>query len=575
MHKRAESRRTAGPLTPRQGMVLVLALFATGFLLALTALLSPPLEGQAVERSIVFNQVTVTSDQATLQVEFDDGESLDITLREGQILADAEELGRYESGDALDVAWRSLLGQAVATDNGGIAELLRDWSPPSDLDEGTAPGARALEERLRSELRAGASSPSPVLVGSADDLRQAVESLILRTDRLRALTSAVRDLRSPELRIHVGEDVRIESDERVAGSLLVLDGDVAIEGELEGDLLLLGGSLSLGDEARIGGDLRWTDAEGTDEARDRVGGRVVQIQPVPDRPEADLRDEIQREVRAALGAETEAQRPSRPSRADRPRVLRNLVQGVGQVLQTLLTFGILFGVGLAALYFLPRHFEIVGRTARNAPGRSAVVGLATGILSFPIWVAGIVLLAITVIGIPVMLLWLPLFPLAVALAATVGFLAVARNAGEWAARGRFQGFDSLDASRPAIQLAVGLALLLAAFALAGVFHMGGAWLSIFHGLLSFIGVLLVLLVGTVGLGAVVLSRGGRDPLYAGSGWSWGGGEDPWAPEPDPFDADPDDPPPSDPWPKGRDTGAGEASSPAPDVDPPPESPRES
>ncbi len=566
MHKHAQSRQAVRPRTPRYGMGLVLSLLVTGFLLALTA----PLGAQEVDRTIVFNQVTVTSQQATLEVEFDDGESLDITLREGRILANGEELGRYERGDALDVAWRTLLGRAVATDNGGIAELLRDWSAPADLEEEPAQGARALEERLRSELRPVEAVPSPVLVGSPDDLREAVESLILRTDRLRALTSAVRDLRAPELRIHVGEDVRIEAGERVAGSVLVLDGNVTLEGEIEGDLLLLGGSLSLGEDARIGGDLRWSDAEGTDAARGQVGGRVTRIQPVPDRPEADLRDEIQREVRAALGAETDTRRPSRPARIDGRGFLGNLAQGVGKVLQTLLTFGILFGMGLAALYFLPRHFELVGRTARNAPGRSAVVGLATGILSFPIWIAGIVLLAITVIGIPVMLLWLPLFPLAVALAATVGFLAVARNAGEWVARGRFQGFESLDASRPAIQLAGGLALLLAAFALAGVFQMGGAWLSVFHGLLTFVGVLLVVLVGTVGLGAVVLSRGGRDPLYAGPGWSWGGGDDPWAPEPDPFHTDPSDPPPSDPSPSGTADRAGET----PDTDPPPESTRE-
>jgi hypothetical protein len=48
----------------------------------------------------------------------------------------------------------------------------------------------------------------------------------------------------------------------------------------------------------------------------------------------------------------------------------------------------------------------------------------------------------------------------------------------------------------------------------------------------------------VGLGAVILSRAGRDRHYAGGGWS--PDDDPFGPEPDPFGPRPDpfDPPPS-------------------------------
>ncbi len=495
----------------------------------------------AQERQIVSSQVTVAGGEATLGVEFADGEEMAVSFRDERVMVDGAEIGEYRAGGPLEAAWRSLLGQAVAMDTGEIVNLLRDWSPPADLEDEAAETGRALQERLASALTAP-EAPDPQVVRPEGDLEEAIESLILRTDRLRALTSGLRELRTEDLRIYVGDDVTIEEGETVVGSLLVLDGHLTVNGEVEGDVLLLGGQLTLGDQGRIGGDLRWIDARIDDERRDAVAGSITEIQPVPDRPEADLRDEIRREVRAAVEAETRAPpRPPLPRTTGRD-VLRNLGTGMAKLFQTLVSFGVLFGIGLVLLYFVPRNFEIVARTARHAAGRSALVGLAASVLSFPVWIAGIVLLAITVIGIPVMLLWIPLFPLALAVAATVGFLAVARILGRWMSHRSIQGFESLDASRPAIQLGAGLAVLLAAFALAAVFQMGGAWLSLFHGLLTFIGVLLVVVTGMIGLGAVILSRGGRDPLYAGPGWSWGGGEDPWGPDPDPFDPGPAPPP---------------------------------
>lgn len=530
MHKMMKSKISQSS-AHRAGVVAPLL----GLLLLLTTVLASPVSAQ--ERQVVSSQVTVAGGEATLAVEFDDGEALAVSFRDQRVLVNDVEIGQYRSGGPLEAAWRSLLGQAVSMDSDEIPGLLRDWSPPAGLEGDAADAAQALQERMSAAL-ADPGEPEPQVVRPEGDLEEAIESLILRTDRLRALTSGLRDLRTEGLRIYVGDDVLIGEDDTVSGSLLVLDGHLTVNGQVEGDVLLLGGQLTLGENARIGGDLRWVDALIDEERRDAVAGSISEIRPVPDRPEADLREEIRREIRATLDAETRADRRPTPPRTTGRSALRNLGSGLAQLFQTLVTFGILFGIGLALLYFMPRNFEVVARTARHSAGRSALVGLAASVLSFPIWIAGIVLLAITIIGIPVMLLWIPVFPLALALAATGGFLAVARILGRWMSDRSIQGFESLDGSRPAIQLGAGLAALLAAFVLAAVFQMGGAWLSLFHGLLTFIGVLLVVMTGMIGLGAVLLSRGGRDPLYAGPGWSWGGGEDPWAPDPDPFSPEP-------------------------------------
>lgn len=527
----------------RMGLAaLILPLLAVGLL----AVADP---AGAQERDLVFNQVTVSSGEASIRLEFAEGDELSVAFRDGRILVNGSELGRYEPGDALDQSWRALLREAVGLDNSELLELVAGWSPPSELEGRAAQGASELANRLSASLQEPAARPVPVVVGPEGEFQDLVQVLVTRTDRLRALASALRNLSPEDMRVHVGENVVVGADETVESTLLIVDGNLTLDGTVEGDVLVLGGGISLGDDARIAGDLRWTEGSVSGN-RAAVAGRIVEIQPVPDRPEQDLREEIQRELRAAMETvQVQVGRDRAPRGFRMPPVIRNVVEGLGRLFQTMLTFGILFGIGLALLAFLPRNFEVVARTARYATGRSALVGLATGVLAFPVWIVGIVVLAITIIGIPVMLLWLPLFPAAVALAALVGLLAVARNMGRWGWERRTQGMDAFDGGRPAVQLGIGLVILLGAFAVAAVFHMGGGWFSIFKGLATAIGALATVAAAMIGTGAVVLSRGGRDPLYAGPGWTYAGEQDPWGPEPGPDEPTPGDSAGTREWPE--------------------------
>jgi hypothetical protein len=528
--------------------------------LAVAAAVVPVADAAAQDREIISHQVTVSSAEAAILLEFTDGGELSVSFRDQRVLLDGEEVGRYQAGGALDSEWRAFLGRAVAADGEVLTGLLRDWTAPAGLEADDAAAASVLESRMQGAVVAAPPAQEPPqVIHPEGDVQELVERLILRTDRLRALAAVAEELGTEDLRVHVGEEVVVEEGEVVASSLLVLDGDLTLDGRVDGDVILLGGRVSLGEAARVGGDLRWIDADVSGN-RAAVAGTIREVQPVADRPAQALRDEIREEIRQAMGA---AAAPDR--RVRRAPALTNIARGVGSVFQTLVTFAILFGIGLLLLYFAPRNFEVAARTARYATGRAALVGLAGSLLAFPLWVVGIVVLAVTVIGIPVMLLWLPLFPAAVALAITFGYLAVARNLGRWASQ-RHIHLESLDASRPAVQLGAGLVVLLAAFALAGVFQMGGAWLSLFQGLITFVGVMLTIFAGLVGFGAILLSRGGRDPLYAGPGWSWAGETDPWASESDPFHAPrgPEPPPPPGTPPHG---GAAPAGGPGPTDEP--------
>lgn len=470
-------------------------------------------------REILFNQVTVSSAEASLRVELSGGDELSVAFRDGRVLVDGAEVGSYARGGELERAWRALLGEAIALENDALGRLLAEWSAPTGLEGEAARIARTLEERLGTSLgrstRTSTQPQDPVVLPAGEDALRLLELLVRDPERLRALAAAAREIPGNGLRVHVGEDIVIPAGEEVGEHLLILDGSLDLAGSVEGDVVVLGGRVTLADEARIGGDLRWSEAS-VEGNRRAVRGRIEEIRPLADRPEADLREELRQEIQAAMA---DAVRPERPRRPSRGRgVTLNLLGGISGLVQTAVTFAILLAGGLAVLYFFPRHLEVVARTAQNAPGRAAVVGLAGFVLAFPTWLLGLLVLVVSIIGIPVAILWIPAFPLAVALAVGLGYLAVARNLGRWASRRDFQGLEGLDASRPAVQIGLGIALLLAAFALGHVFQIGGPWFGIFKGLLMAAGFVLTVLASCVGLGAVLLSKGGRDPAFAGPLW---------------------------------------------------------
>jgi hypothetical protein len=178
----------------------------------------------------------------------------------------------------------------------------------------------------------------------------------------------------------------------------------------------------------------------------------------------------------------------------------------------------MLALGLGVLYFFPRRFEIVAQTAREAPAKSAMVGLAGVVLAGPVWVIGIVLLAISIIGIPAILIWLPAFWIALLGAVMVGYLAVARNVGGWIFGGEERSLAGFSGTSAAANIGMGLVALLGFFAVAHVFEMGGSLFSVFNTLLQVVGFIVFAVATLVGLGAVVLSKGGQSSTYAGATW---------------------------------------------------------
>ena len=191
---------------------------------------------------------------------------------------------------------------------------------------------------------------------------------------------------------------------------------------------------------------------------------------------------------------------------------RRVWQGITGVFAVIITLTVLFGIGLVAILFGARKYlEGVADTVRLGVGRSFLVGLAGTFLLVPVFVLGIIALAISIVGIPALIVWIPLFPVGTMVAVVLGYLGVAHAAGEsWAER-NYYGSDWFRRGNSYYFMMTGLVLLGSLYFAANIVHMAGPWLDFISGILLFFAVVLTWGAATIGFGAVLISRGGSRP----------------------------------------------------------------
>jgi hypothetical protein len=246
------------------------------------------------------------------------------------------------------------------------------------------------------------------------------------------------------------------------------------------------------------------------------GGAIIAVPAVPNTDSVtrlvERIGELEQMVNE-LEAQPERVVVERSSRGRNP--FQRVAEGVAGIFSILVTYVVLFGIGFAVIFFGGRKYiEGVADTARHAPARSFLVGLAASFLIVPAFVLGIIALVISVIGIPGLLVWVPGFPVAVVLALLLGYIGVAHAAGEAFAERRFYVTDWFQRGNSYYFLLSGIGILLALFLASQVVHMAGPWLDFIRGILIFLGVATTAVVVTTGLGAVMISRGGKNPVRA-------------------------------------------------------------
>lgn len=365
----------------------------------------------AQQRDVVSSQVEVSNSEASLRLEFSDGERLTLRFADGVALLDGEALGDYEPGGPSDRAWRSLLADVLSLSDGPLVRELERWNPGTGLE--------------------------------GDDL-----------ELLRQVDAAFEDA-------------------------------------------FAGAAQSQGRAPR--------------QRPDEVPA-APEVRPAtpPDPPSPDFvrfRDEIREEVREELRREFEREMSparTRSSGYSAPRALR----AAGDVLGSVFTYLVAGALALLLMRFAGPRLDSVTREIQHRPGRAGAVGLAGGFLLLPVFVIGAVVLTVSLIGIPLLLVWLPLFPLAVAVAAFAGYVGVSHHVGRWVLDQNWSWLDRVDRNRDAHVLLTGLGALMLPFAAGsalGALPLIG-WAG---GLIEVLGTIAGVAALFVGFGAVVITRGGR------------------------------------------------------------------
>jgi len=286
--------------------------------------------------------------------------------------------------------------------------------------------------------------------------------------------------------VRIGGDLVIAEDERVEEAAVAILGSVTVNGQVDGDVVAVGGSVHLGPRAEVRGSV--TAVGGTVDTAsgarllgevNEVAVRVPRIAIAPPHLPDVIRD----------GAWTDW-------RAD--RWLAGMSFGWTLVRMSM--------IALLALLFAavaPQLVGRVGREVRETPLGAAAVGFGGAVLLVPGFILLGVVLVITLIGIALLPL-LPLLAGVLAIAWVAGFAGVARVVGEW-----LPGFEN----RPVASVAVGLTLIWTVPVLARA----AWWWS--DGIVprAFVSAAWALefVVWIVALGGITLAwwRGGRRPAY--------------------------------------------------------------
>jgi hypothetical protein len=460
----------------------------------------------AAQERVVSKQISVGRDEASLALELTGGEALEVSFEDGSIQIDGESIGA--SSPELDAAWRALLGRVLALEGGPLVQALREWSPP----EGLTDNALVLATRVDQALEEALDETVVTADVSGTEREERFLGELLSRGALGGLARALEGTALENVQVHVDEDFEVQQGAEIEGTLVVVDGDLTVRGDVDGDVVVVDGTLLLEEGGRIRGDVRLLDAR-IEREGGRLEGDLIELdasdeQSVDVETEARIREEVEREVRAELGDRDER---SRMGGLFSP--IGFVVRGVAGILGSIVTIIVLSLVGGVVMHLAGTNLEVAAETARRAPGRAAAVGLAGTFLALPVWLLGAIALAVSIIGIPIALIWLPLFPIALALAIVLGYYAVARNVGVWVSRQRYSQFSWVRPSNPYTLVGGGVLLLWAAFLVASVLELGGPLLGFLQALFVICGILVSVFAALVGFGAVLITRAGRRPEY--------------------------------------------------------------
>lgn len=274
--------------------------------------------------------------------------------------------------------------------------------------------------------------------------------------------------------VRIGGGVTVARDEVVEGDVVSIGGSADIDGEVARDVTVVGGSLNLGPDSLVRGDIAVIGGTLNRSPGARVYGKADNV---------------------GFGAQFPFNR-----RLGRRLPFRTPVSQSGRLIGTALRMTLLILSALVIVALGGRLVDAVADRAATEPLRAGLAGLLAEVVFLPLLVVTIVVLAVSIIGIPLLLL----VPFGIVLAVVlmlVGFAGIARQVGRLLSGrlGLQQGpYASVALGVVAV---VGITLVARIIALAGGFMLG----LVVAGSLAAIGYLAEYVAWTMGIGAVILT----------------------------------------------------------------------
>jgi hypothetical protein len=294
-----------------------------------------------------------------------------------------------------------------------------------------------------------------------------------------------RRTRGEDARLRIGGSITVDADEVVDGDVVVIGGSAQVLGEVRGNVVVVGGSLDLGPRANVEEDVTVVAGSLARAPTARIGGSVNEVRV------GGLNWNGWR------WGDVRLQAPS----------WMWLFGPTVSLMVTLSRVAVLALLCFLVVLLGRESVERIGARAAAEPIKAGAVGLLTQLLFVPILVLAIVILVITIIGIPLLVL-IPFAILGLAIVALVGFTAVACRVGRLLASRLGQSGDN-----PYFSTLLGLLLLLSPLLLGRLVGLAGPVMLPMSLLFAVAGALVEYLAWTVGFGAVALMRFSR-PLQA-------------------------------------------------------------
>lgn len=293
------------------------------------------------------------------------------------------------------------------------------------------------------------------------------------TSPTRTTTDDTRVRRSTGDRVRIFGDVHVSRDETVEGAAIAVLGSVRIDGEVGREAVSVLGSVTLGPDAIVRGDVV------------SVGGQVRRD------PTARVRGSVTEVALDGINVPDVDFRWGRPPFYGGFGAVPRLIGSGFRLLLLLLLTGV-------ALLLARSTVESAAHRLGDDTIKSTIVGIAAEILIPPLLIISAILLAISIIGIPVLFLMTPFVVLFLIILALLGFTGAALAVGQGMRR-------RLGFSTPAgfADVVVGVVVLLLPLLIGRLIAVAGWPVSGISLLLIVIGIAVEFLAWTAGFGAVI------------------------------------------------------------------------